>query len=196
MSLIEIAKKIATNAHEGQTRKYTGEPYIKHPERVAARVEKAIIGMKNEGCHFVEPEILIASAWLHDVPEDCHPKWRSEIANDCGAQVFVIIHELTNPSKGLGCKRALRKQIDREYLSCVSKDATLIKLCDRTDNLIDMLNGDDDFKLLYLSESRELLSYLKPLVEAKTVYEDYKQAMNSLSLTIPEKIPAEPDAKS
>jgi (p)ppGpp synthase/HD superfamily hydrolase len=31
MDILEKALKFATNAHEGQVRKYTGVPYISHP---------------------------------------------------------------------------------------------------------------------------------------------------------------------
>lgn len=51
---VALARDIATRAHEGQTDK-SGEPYIGHPERVAARV------------HSPEEKIV---AWLHDVVED------------------------------------------------------------------------------------------------------------------------------
>jgi (p)ppGpp synthase/HD superfamily hydrolase len=58
MSQIEIARAIAVVAHKGQVDK-AGQPYIGHPERVAA-----IIGGTNED--------LTAVAWLHDVIEDTH----------------------------------------------------------------------------------------------------------------------------
>lgn len=51
--IIELAKQIATKAHEGQKRR-GGDPYITHPARIAARVENR----------------LKPIAWLHDVPED------------------------------------------------------------------------------------------------------------------------------
>ena len=35
--LLDKAKAFATAAHEGQLRKYTGDPYIVHPIRVAER---------------------------------------------------------------------------------------------------------------------------------------------------------------
>jgi (p)ppGpp synthase/HD superfamily hydrolase len=53
---VELAKTIATNAHEGQKR-WGGEPYIIHPEAVAKTV--AGYGWQYE-----------AIAWLHDVVED------------------------------------------------------------------------------------------------------------------------------
>jgi (p)ppGpp synthase/HD superfamily hydrolase len=58
MSLIELAKSIATKAHEGQTRRDGKTPYIEHPKAVVLRL-------------LHENEKVIAAAWLHDVLEDC-----------------------------------------------------------------------------------------------------------------------------
>lgn len=55
---VAIAKAIATIAHTGQTDK-AGNPYIGHPERVAAILTQ-------ERCS----DDVIAAGWLHDVLED------------------------------------------------------------------------------------------------------------------------------
>jgi (p)ppGpp synthase/HD superfamily hydrolase len=62
VNIIELAREIATEAHEGQVRKISGLPYIVHPQAVA------------EG---VETEKEKAVAWLHDVLEDC-PDYTAE----------------------------------------------------------------------------------------------------------------------
>jgi (p)ppGpp synthase/HD superfamily hydrolase len=54
-TLVSRAQRLATRAHAGQTDK-AGEPYVGHPERVAARLDG---------------EPAQAVAWLHDVIEDC-----------------------------------------------------------------------------------------------------------------------------
>ena len=53
--LVELARSIATQAHAGQVDK-SGNPYIGHPARVAARV------LGDDAAEVV--------AWLHDVVED------------------------------------------------------------------------------------------------------------------------------
>ena len=58
--LVKKALEFASNAHNGQTRKYTGEPYIVHPIEVMELVREVID----------DPEVL-AAALLHDVVEDC-----------------------------------------------------------------------------------------------------------------------------
>lgn len=54
LSQNEIARAIATKAHDGQTDK-AGRPYIEHPAAVAAGVSG---------------DVAQAVAWLHDVVED------------------------------------------------------------------------------------------------------------------------------
>jgi (p)ppGpp synthase/HD superfamily hydrolase len=54
-SEVEMARKVAAEAHDGQTDK-TGEPYVSHCERVADRVQ----GAKEK-----------TVAFLHDVVEKC-----------------------------------------------------------------------------------------------------------------------------
>ena len=57
--LIRKAREFAAMAHAGVFRRWTGEPYVEHPERVAARI--AALGFSPE---------VIAAAFLHDVVED------------------------------------------------------------------------------------------------------------------------------
>ena len=53
------AYEFATAAHEGQVRKYTGEPYVNHPFAVAESV-----------ADHVDDKVAIAAAVLHDTVED------------------------------------------------------------------------------------------------------------------------------
>ncbi len=72
MTDVLLAKRIATDAHAGQTDK-SGHPYIHHPERVAARLHSA-----DER----------AVAWLHDVIEDTTVT--SDDLRDAGVNPDVI----------------------------------------------------------------------------------------------------------
>lgn len=56
---IEIGRELAKKAHEGQTRKTSGAPYIGHPFHVAKILEEA--GM---------PTVVIVAGLLHDTVED------------------------------------------------------------------------------------------------------------------------------
>lgn len=176
MQLIETARNIAVEAHAGQTRKYhLDTPYIVHPDRV--REYLRAMGMSDTVC---------AAAQLHDVFEDCDQRFKNVVMDQCGAEVFILIHSVTNPSKDLKCSRALRKLVDREHLKWVSPDAIHIKLADRIDNLRDMLSGAPvDFKQLYFRESVELYWILERRTSHRPLCNDYTKALDELEKSIP-----------
>jgi len=148
MSLIIKAARFALNAHREQKRKYTGEPYIMHPARVAGRVTM----LSNT------TEAMIAAAWLHDVVEDCGVK-DEQILEEFGLPVADLVVQLTKPSKQFPhLLRTERERIDCEYLATVPDGAKRIKMCDRIDNLNDMAGAKSKFKILYVEESRRLVA--------------------------------------
>lgn len=109
-SLIEMAKQVATAAHNGQTRR-GGDPYITHPTRIAARVV----------------DRLKPIAWLHDVVED------TDIAIDnlrsMGFPDYVLnaVDLLTH--RKLDSNEVYWKKL------LTNKDAVTVKLEDIRDNL-------------------------------------------------------------
>jgi len=138
MSLIIEANRIATKAHEGQTRKYTSEPYIVHPRRVANEVmlyDKAT-------------EDMVVAAYLHDTLEDCYNKLVDgkpftgiTIGEKFGTDVFNLVYELTNDYTKVRCpdlNREERKKLEVERLSQCCDEAKILKLFDRIDNLEDL----------------------------------------------------------
>lgn len=143
-SLIMRAARLACRCHAGQVRKYHGRPYIEHPARVAARAM------------FLEdstPE-EVAAAWLHDVLEDCAVTADDLRSEGIPESTIVLVQELTNPSQSHPhLRRRQRKEIDRQHLSHVSREAKRIKLIDRIDNLGDLQACDADFRGLYVAES-------------------------------------------
>ena len=165
MSNFDIALEAARKWHAGQVRKYTGTPYVLHPERVAS----AVVALKY-------PEQMACAALLHDVIEDCKvtaPQIASLFPKPFGDEVAVIVTELTNPSKGYTkLSRAERKKMDREHLNKVSFAARIIKLLDRTDNLREMTGADLEFKKKYAQESLLLVECLigtDAKLEAETI---------------------------
>lgn len=109
-----------------------------------------------------ESEIdMCCASWLHDVLEDCPQIKEEEIVDAVGSRVLSLIKELTNPSKGVKAPRAVRKQMDRDHLLTVRKEAKIIKLADRICNLRDMEKAPEDFIVLYIAESRALLEVLR-----------------------------------
>lgn len=153
-NIITNALQFATQAHEGQTRKYTHEPYIKHPMRVAE------ILMWTGGVN--DPEVLTA-ALLHDTIEDCGVT-KMDIEHMFGARVAAIVMEVTNPSQMPGAlqgNRAFRKEMDFQHIAKASIDAQNIKLADIADNCQSIFLHDPDFGTVYAREKRRILSVLR-----------------------------------
>lgn len=152
------AKAFAESAHEGQFRKYTGQPYFSHPARVAAEVFR--MGFQSQ---------MVAAAFLHDVVEDCGV-WIETIESEFGLPVASLVFELTNKTKEMKLPRAERKRIDRQFLRYASPQAKIIKLIDRIDNLSEMDGAPQDFKLLYSRESillADVIGHVHPDLEVR-----------------------------
>ena len=136
--------KFAQRGHEEQVRKYTGEPYIVHPLRVAVLSGDPV-------------------AVLHDLIEDT-PVTAGNLRREFGSEVATLVEELSNPShdpEHKGKSRAERKALDLEHAKKMSFRAKLIKAADRIDNLSDLSQAEGDFLALYARESRDLLDVLK-----------------------------------
>lgn len=147
MNKIIAAAQFANAAHSGQTRKYSGRPYIEHPMRVAGMT--ALL---------YPDEDMIAAAWLHDVLEDCPDFTSDRLRVAFGTNVAALVVCLTNPSKGSPLPRAERKKMDHEHLATCSLPVRQLKLLDRIDNVRDLAEAPDTgFKNLYAAETRLLI---------------------------------------
>lgn len=150
MNLIPKAAQFAAKCHEGQFRKYNGAPYITHPIRVAGRT----------ATHELATEELVAAAFLHDVVEDCNISL-GQIKPIFGEKVASYVFELTNLPKELRpeANRAERKRQDRERIATISREAKVVKLIDRIDNLRE-IDINEDFAKKYADESMLLVKVL------------------------------------
>ncbi|MDB2315472.1 HD domain-containing protein [bacterium] len=160
MNLVEKAKLFATKAHEGQVRKYTGEPYIIHPIEVSEIVER-YNGSKE----------MIAAALLHDVVEDTDVTIE-EIRNEFGNSVAMLVDDLTDVSKKEDGNRAVRKAMDREHTAKASAAAMVVKAADMISNGKDIKVNDPHFAKVYLKEMKALLNVMFKIKEM----EIYKEA--------------------
>lgn len=177
MNLTDRALAFARAAHGEQKRKYTGNPYIEHPIRVAQLVKEA--GGTEE---------MIAAAYLHDVVEDVpylnflaaawslegwdlHDdetyKLLSERSNKLGCiefmfnpQVASLVEMVTDVSVPSDGNRKARKQKDLEHLAQASPEGKTIKLADLIDNSRDIVKNDPDFAKVYMKEKTALLPVL------------------------------------
>lgn len=138
MDKIQKAKEIATIAHEGVTRKNSNDPYIVHPERVAKMVAK------HGGS-----EDMICAAWLHDVKEDA-PQFMSEVYNNFSSNIINLIDELSKP-EGVDKLKWIE---DFKY---ASREAVIIKMADRIDNLLDVESMGKKWLKKYLIQTEAIL---------------------------------------
>jgi guanosine-3',5'-bis(diphosphate) 3'-pyrophosphohydrolase len=148
--IVEHARDLAQRAHHGQTRKYTGEPYINHPKAVVALIES--VG--------IDDEATIAAAWLHDVVEDCNiPLFI--IKDEFGDKIADLVIALTDPpARAGGPNRAARKMIDRARLAAASEKAQSIKCADIIDNTLSIVKDDPNFAITYMREIAALMPLL------------------------------------
>lgn len=146
--LIEKATQLARWYHRDQTRKYTQEPYIVHPEAVATWVDKV-----------PHSEEMIAASWLHDVVEDTECTIQ-QIETTFGLDVAALVEMLTDISTKEDGNRFIRKQIDLAHTAQASREAKTIKLADLIDNTKTIVEYDKNFARVYLDEKARLLNVL------------------------------------
>ena len=149
-SLAQTALVFATAAHAavGQMRKYTDDPYIVHPIRVATTVAK-----------FGGTDEMIAAAYLHDVVEDTGVSI-VDIQDMFGTDVALIVDGLTDVSVPEDGNRAVRKAIDRQHSADARYEAQFVKCADIMDNASDIGDNDPSFNVIYRKEMVLLLEVL------------------------------------
>ncbi|MGA2122447.1 MAG: HD domain-containing protein [Methanoregula sp.] len=154
--VIKMAADHASRAHRGQFRKDRKTPYITHPARVAG-----LVAMFN-GSH-----VAVISAWLHDVYEDCTPEWITRtdefvaglpLSDDEKGEISVIVEALTKKNTIKGKAGRLTDSLDR--ILDAPPEATLVKLCDRIDNLLDSGDRNGGFTKRYLASTDEVIDKL------------------------------------
>lgn len=169
LKIIQKALEFATEAHSGQIRKYTGEPYINHPIAVCELVKKAD--------HY--NDYMLAAALLHDTVEDTDVTI-DDIRNEFGGITAIFVGGLTDVSKPGDGNRATRKEIDRQHLKVGLPPIQTIKCADLIDNSKSILEHDERFAKTYMEEKRLLLDvliYADPILrnEALKIVSDYYQ---------------------
>lgn len=149
--IVSRAAELAEKAHgeEGQVRKFTGEPYIVHPRRVAEIVASV-------GCS----DAIIAAAWLHDVVEDTKVPL-AEIESEFGAEVAEIVSQVSKVVDGTKIGRENAALINIEHASHGTADAKTVKLADVIDNVSDIVDHDPEFARVYLREKKMLMEHLR-----------------------------------
>jgi (p)ppGpp synthase/HD superfamily hydrolase len=137
------AYRVAAAAHHGQLRD-EGTPFIEHPVRVA-QILWSELGVR-------DVDLLIA-ALNHDVLEDCELDV-AFMTSKFGEHVAELVLQVTKPPAPVE-ERAAR---DTAYLAALRdapRDARMLKLADRIDNLRGVPHANDPAKAArYLRVSR------------------------------------------
>jgi (p)ppGpp synthase/HD superfamily hydrolase len=147
--VVRKAHEFAAKAHAGVVRRWSGEPYVEHCERVAG----SLIALG-------APAEVVAAAYLHDVIEDC-PVSEAELAAAFGPKVAALVVEVTNPkiAKTPG-NRPERKAAVIRHLAASSPEGASIKLADMLDNSSNVAEHDPEFAKRYLAEMAKKLAVL------------------------------------
>ena len=150
VALLDYALKFATQAHEGQVRKYSGEPYIAHPMNVARIVAEVTCDVN-----------MICAAYLHDTVEDTDVTLDEIATSGFGGDVARLVEMLTDVSVPADGNRKRRKAIDRHHTGQASKQGKTIKLADLLDNTCSITRDDPNFAKVYMAEKSLLLTELR-----------------------------------
>ena len=97
--------------------------------------------------NILEPEQVIAAAWLHDIIEDT-PTILEEIEDKFGYQVADVVNLLTDKEG----RNRLERHLRTYHAIRTDPDATLIKLCDRRHNQDRSLKHGEHWMVMYERE--------------------------------------------
>lgn len=148
---IKKAHEFVIDAHGKQKRKYIEAPYTLHLEETAQLLHEITDGS-------VDSDMYIA-ALLHDVVEDTDVKLQ-DVGREFGKRVMDLVEELTNDEEAK--KKEGKKPYLSKKLNAMSKDAFLIKLCDRFSNVSGLENRaiPRDFVKWYIRETQYIIDNL------------------------------------
>lgn len=153
--MINKAIIFATQAHEGQMRKYNMQPFILHPLRVMAAVAEE-----------TDDEDMLVAAVLHDAVEDTDITIE-EIEKRFKGRVAEFVYNLTNQytkEKHPNLNRLARKELEIERLAFITPEAALIKSKDIEDNTRHIEAENPEFAETYCVEKYKAMQVLYPLI--------------------------------
>lgn len=138
---ISRARMFMMQAHQGQTRKDGNTPYARHPDSVHVRLARA----------GVTDETVLVAALLHDALEDTEAT-EEDILAKFGPAALGLVLELTR-EKPKDTRRAYADSFRTK-----SREACILKLADRLDNLQDWAGMDPGYRSAYALEGLRILT--------------------------------------
>lgn len=152
-SLAHEAMMFAREKHQGQVRKYTGEPYFNHLAEVVA-ISMSVVWQAS----MVHHDKLMAIAWLHDVVEDTDVRKNPFILDvKFGHDVAHGIWFLTDLEPG---NRKQKKEVSRGKLSYAPGWVQTIKCADLISNATSIIKHDQEFAKVFCAEALALLDVM------------------------------------
>jgi len=139
------ALDFAAKAHKGQVRKKSGDPYIMHPMRVAQ-----LLCLGDQAEEITHPAMVVA-ALLHDVVEDTAVTQEQidERFDPAAADLVETMTRVASENKQEYVKRVVHH----------SREAAVLKMADRLDNLREAIGSYSPSKLrAYLDGTKYLFS--------------------------------------
>jgi len=160
---IHKAQRIATHAHQNQTRKGTSIPYITHPLSVGiilSRIDSS--------------EDIIVAGILHDTIEDCGFT-KDYLEKEFGKNVARMVNDLTEQDKSLPWEE--RKKLALEHIKQMQKDSILVKSADVLQNMTDQLadyktEGNNMFDRFNAPKEKQLDRYQKLVRELEKKWKE------------------------
>lgn len=164
INALEAIKLFSIEAHHGQTRKYTLEPYINHP-----------IAVSNMVFYMGGNFSMVSAAILHDVVEDTKVEFHglSEYLKDIRTryeintnEIYGLVHELTDKytkDSYPHLNRKERKSLEAATWVNKSLNAQIIKRCDLYDNSLSIEKHDPEFYILYKEEVESIFNVMSKI---------------------------------
>ena len=149
-----FALGFANQAHEGQFRKYTGEPYVFHCLDVMERLYE--LYRKH---NLLVPEEMLCAAALHDTVEDTDTGFQ-EITEKFGKNVAALVFWLTDIAPKEWGNREQRKRLAAERIAYAPYSAKVIKYCDIMSNTDSIVEHDPKFAAVYVPEKCRILELI------------------------------------
>ncbi len=168
--IISKAQKFACEKHKNQKRKDGVTPFSEHLEGVVNRLKN--LGITNQD--------VLCAAWLHDTIEHTETTF-DEINEIFGNTISVLVLSLSKNSE------LSRKERETQYIQQLkdsTQQAKIIKLCDISANLKDIVNAPFS-KTQKNKQTKKLFHYIrvikKELSEINSEYPKIQELIDGIN---------------
>jgi GTP diphosphokinase / guanosine-3',5'-bis(diphosphate) 3'-diphosphatase len=175
--MINEAMHFAISAHQKQTRKGTGIPYVFHPMEVGYILAQA-----------TEDEEVICAGILHDTLEDA--KVSSEAIKEIFSERVAKLVAAQSENKALSWKERKQHTLDYFKAECKSEEEALICCADKLSNIRSIqrdLRGEQDKLWNRFREGREMQKwYYEGLIKSLErlsgydMYQEFKSCVEEV----------------